>query len=564
MKVNIGQHSNAGIKKQNEDSCGAKFPEEPLLGFKGISLVIADGVGSAEASKEASEQCVLGFLSDYYSTPESWSTRNSGEKVIQALNSWAYSQANKFQSETAFLTTLSALILKSNQGYIFHVGDSRIYHLRDWKLKQLTKDHAFMVDAKKSYLARAMGADVSVTVDFTQLEIKKGDVFILTTDGVHEFISDKNLVNLATCSPDLEANAKKIVNMALEGGSNDNLTCQIVKVEDLGVKSEFEILGQLSKLPFPPPLSIGDKLDHFHILKEIHASTTIQVYLAKDQITEETVVIKTPSINFEDDPVYIERFVHEEWVGRRIKNKHVLSVKNQDSTRTSLYYVTEFISGQSLEQWILDHPMPDLNKVRDIAKQVVDGLRGFHRKDMVHQDIKPENIMIDEHGRIKLIDFGCVQVAGLTEIYSPLTQDDVQGTANYIAPELFEGYQACEKTDMYSFGVTLYQMLTDHFPYGEVESAKPHKYYQYSSARKHNSALPIWVDECLKKAVQPLPENRYESFSELLFDLSNPNPIFIRKKVPLIVREPVQFWKWTSFLLFTLNVIFLYQLLKIG
>ncbi len=562
MKVEIGQHSTAGIKKQNEDSCGAKVPEEPALGMKGIAIAIADGVGSAEAAQEASENCVLGFLSDYYSTPDSWSTKNSGQKVIQALNSWAYSQAERFQSESAYVTTLSALVLKSNQGYIFHVGDSRIYLLRNWKLKQLTKDHTLKVDGKKGYLARAMGADISVSIETGQLEIQKGDIFILTTDGVHEFITEENLVNLASAEDDLKENAKKIVEKALEGGSNDNLTCQIVKVEDLSLKSEFEILGQLSKLPFPPPLVAGNRLDHFTILKEIHSSATIQVYLAKDDLSGETVVIKTPSVNFEDDPVYIERFVHEEWVGRRIKNKHVLQVKEQDSKRSCLYYVTEFIEGRSLEQWMLDQPEPDLNHVRDIAKQVVNGLRGFHRKEMIHQDLKPENIMIDEHGRIKLIDFGCVQVAGLTEIYSPLGTDDVQGTANYIAPELFAGYLASEKTDMYSFGVVLYQMLTGHFPYGEVSQAKPHKYYHYISARKYNQAVPIWMDECLKKSVQPQPENRYESYSELLYDFSNPNPKFIRKKVPLIEREPLLFWKWVSIFLFAVNVLLLYFLAK--
>jgi len=298
-------------------------------------------------------------------------------------------------------------------------------------------------------------------------------------------------------------------------------------------------------------------LDHYQIIREIHTSATIQVYLAKDTRSDESVVIKTPSVNFEDDPAYIDRFMHEEWVGRRINNPHVFHVHQSEGERSSLYYVTEFLEGRPLSQWILDHPEPDLNDVRRIAEQIIKGLRGFHRKEMVHQDLKPENIMIDANGDVKIIDFGCVQVAGLEEIYTPIEDNHhVSGTANYIAPELFDGFQATPKSDMYSLAVTIYTMLTNgHYPYGESDKAQKHKNYDYVSIRKYNLNVPMWMDSAIEKAMYPNPERRYERFSEFLEDLNKPNPSRMKTHVPLIERNPVGFWRGLSMLLLLMNLL---------
>jgi len=203
----------------------------------------------------------------------------------------------------------------------------------------------------------------------------------------------------------------------------------------------------------------------------------------------------------------------------------------------------------------LDNPEPDLNEVRRIAEQIIKGLRGFHRKEMVHQDLKPENIMIDPNGDVKIIDFGCVQVAGLQEIYTPIQDSHVAGTANYIAPELFDGFQATPKSDMYSLGITLYTMLSNgHYPYGEVDKTKKHKHYDYKSVRTYNLNVPIWMDSALEKSVHPNPEHRYERFSEFLRDLSKPNPSLMKTHAPLIERNPVGFWRGLAVILFLLNI----------
>jgi len=565
LRVEAGQCTQAGIKDQNEDCCGIHIPSEDLeLTHKGIVAVTADGVGSSEAGKEASEHCVRGFISDYLSTPMSWGVKTAGERIIRSLNSWLYSQGqSRYASELSLASTFAGLILKSTTAHLFHVGDSRIYRIRQGNIEQMTKDHHLVIDRNKAFLSRAMGGEHEVQFDHRTLALEVDDRFLLSSDGVHEFLSDEQLLNFAL-EDEAELAAQKVLKAALEAGSNDNLTCQILRVIQLPNQDEDEYYRQLTALPFPPALAIGTNLDGYKILKELHTSTTIQVYLAEEIESGQTVVIKTPSVNFEDDPAYIDRFFHEVWVGRRINDPNVFKVHQLERERSCLYYVTEFIEGRSLAQWILDNPDPDLNQVRDINAQIVKGLRAFQRREMVHQDIKPENIMIDKHDSIKIIDFGSTQVAGLQEIYTPLQKEGshLQGTANYIAPELFEGFEGSFRSDMYSLGVTIYEMLSGgHFPYGKLEKAQAHKKYEYRSVRQYNANVPIWMDGAIQKSVHPNREHRYDSFSEFQHDLSTPNPAFMKTSVPLIERHPLAFWRGISALLLLSNLLLLALLL---
>ncbi|MDQ6951834.1 MAG: bifunctional protein-serine/threonine kinase/phosphatase [Mariprofundales bacterium] len=561
--VEAGQCTQAGVKPQNEDCCGIRIPDGVELTHKGIVLVTADGVGSSEASREASEYCVQGFIADYLSTPMSWSVQTAGERIIRSLNSWLFSQGQRrYASDLSLASTLAVLILKSTTAHLFHVGDSRIYLIREGRLRCLTKDHRLVVDRNKTYLARAMGGEYQVHFDYANQSMAQGDRFLLTTDGIHDFLDEQRLLALVLAA-DPEVAAASIVDEAIQAGSDDNLTCQVIHVQQLPNQDENEYYRTLTQLPFPPPLELGMELDGYRIIRELHASPTIQVYLAEDIAHGETVVIKTPSVNFEDDPIYIDRFLHEVWVGRRIDNPHVFKVHQLKRKRTCLYYVTEFLEGRSLAQWIVDNHNPDLEQVRNIVGQVIMGLRAFHRREMVHQDIKPENIMIDKHGIIKIIDFGSAQVAGLKEIYTPIAQNHVQGTANYIAPELFDGFEGTPKSDMFSLGVTIYEMLSGgHFPYAVNDAPTRRKSYDYIPLSKYNVNVPVWMDGAIKRALHPDPGRRYDSFSELQHDLSQPNPQLMKRDAPLLERDPVGFWRGLALILLAINLLLLFSLLR--
>ena len=155
--------------------------------------------------------------------------------------------------------------------------------------------------------------------------------------------------------------------------------------------------------------------DGYRIVRELHGSSRSHIYLAVDIETDALVAIKIPSIDLRDDPAYLKRFMMEEWVARRIDSPHVLKPRCQSRTRNFLYVVTEFIDGQTLTQWMIDNPKPGLETVRGIVEQIAKGLRAFHRMEMLHQDLRPDNIMIDTTGTVKIIDFGSTRIAGVAE-----------------------------------------------------------------------------------------------------------------------------------------------------
>lgn len=494
LQINSAHYSIAGVKAQNEDACGVVVPDEPLLTTKGIAAVVADGMSASDDGKQASEGCVKSFLSDYFSTPETWSVKNSGQKILAALNRWLHGQGQRqYQSSKGMVTTLSALIFKSNTAYIFHVGDTRIYRLRANELEQLTNDHRFIASEKKTYLSRALGIDLRVDIDYKTLAVEVGDIFIQLTDGVYEFVTD-NLIKETTLlnKNKLEIAAKEIVAIAENNKSDDNLTCQIVKITRLPSENESEFYEKLTELPFPPPLEPGLILDGYKVIRHMFSNKRTEVYLVEDTETNENIVMKAPSINYQDDPEYINQFLHEEWAGKRINNPHVLKVLDIKRKRTALYYITEYIEGSSLRQWLDDNPRPPLNLVRTFSKQIERGLRAFHRLEMIHQDLKPENILIDKNETLKIIDFGSAKIAGIEEIYLPIEVNNILGTINYTAPEYHIGDPGSNRSDIFSLGVIVYEMLTGHLPYGKEMSVKNIKRVRYTSIKHYSPEIPIW------------------------------------------------------------------------
>jgi len=349
----------------------------------------------------------------------------------------------------------------------------------------------------------------------------------------------------------------------LEGGSNDNATCQLVRVDHLPELDEEGFYKQLTELPFPPFLEPGMVLDGYRITREIHASTRTQVYAAQDVETGQRVILKTPSVNYNDDPAYIEQFLNEEWVGRRINNSHVLKIIEPTRRRRFLYYVTEYIEGQTLREWMRENSRPSYIAVRNIIEQIAAGLRAFHKLEMLHRDLKPENIMFDDKGSLIIIDFGSTRVAGMDDKHAPFERNNVLGTLDYAAPEFFEGYAGSTYSDIYSLGVIAYEMLTGHLPYNGALTAKNLSRVHYTPIKHYTPEVPVWVDAAIRKAVKLKPEKRYIRLSEFIYDLATANPEFISKEsVPLMERNPLAFWKTFSLLLLLSNLILLVYLFK--
>ena len=567
LKISVGQYSDKGRKEINQDFHGFSIPKEPLLSSKGVAIALADGISSSAVSQVASQAAVTSFLEDYFCTSEAWSVKKSAQCVLDATNSWLHAQTHqsqyRFDKDRGYVCTLSAMIIKSTTAYLFHAGDTRIYQLKDNALEQLTEDHRLWISPEKSYLSRALGVHQQLELDYQAFQVEPGDVFVLATDGIYEFADDQFVINaIKQHQNELDAAAKKILNEAYQQGSDDNLTIQIVKIDSLPSQDANELYQQLTQLPFPPILEARARFDGYTIISEEHASSRSHVYLATDDETNQRVIIKTPSIDLRGEPAYLERFLMEEWIARRITSPYVLKPCLQTRKQNYLYIVTEYIEGQTLNQWMIDNPQPELETVRAIVEQIAKGLLAFHRLEMLHQDLRPNNIMIDNNGTVKIIDFGSTRVAGILEIATPLEQDHIQGTAQYTAPEYFLGEAGTARSDLFSLGVIAYQMLTGKLPYGlKVPNARTksaQNKLNYTSALDDDREIPAWVDDAIKKAVHPNPYKRYEELSEFMYDLRHPNKDFLNKiRPPLIERNPVAFWQGVSFILAIIVVVLL-------
>jgi len=567
LQLTISEHTSKGRKDINQDFHDIRIPTEPLIASKGVAIAIADGISSSKVSQEASKVSVSYFLEDYFSTSEAWSVKKSAHRVIQATNSWIYAQNRQnlyhLDKDRGFVCTFSAMVIKSRTAYIFHIGDIRIYRLREGVLEQLTEDHRTWVSREKSYLARALGIDANVRIDYDSLDVKEGDIFLFMTDGVYEFIDHKWMIEkLLEDSETFELKAKEIVEKAYDEKSDDNLSIQVVRVDALPEKNSEEIQLDLPQKKLPPLLEARMEFDGYSIMRELSQSSRSHVYLAKDNDTGRSAVIKIPSTEHKEDKAYLEHFLLEEWIARRINNQHVLKAYPQDRERNYLYTVMEYVEGQTLEQWMTDNPTPSLEEVRSIVDQVAKGLLAFHRQEMIHQDLRPANIMIDKTGTIKIIDLGAVRVAGITEINTFIDQGDILGTMTYSAPEYFLGEVGTYRSDLFSLGVVVYQMLSGKLPYGthvaKANTKSTQKKLKYNSLYTENSDIPFWIDETLRKALHPNPFKRYSELSEFIYDLRHPNPKYLKKvQPPLLERNPIAFWKIIAFIEATIIVLLL-------
>ncbi len=554
LSIKSGLYSDKGLKEINQDYCAIEIPAAPHLDSKGIVIALADGISSSKVSQEASKAAINGFISDYYSTSEAWSVKRSGLVVLSAINSWLYSQTRqseyRYNLDKGYVCTFSGMVIKSSTAHILHVGDSRIYRLQnDSDLEILTDEHRVHVSSQESYLKRALGMDQQLDLDYSRIDLEKGDTFLLMTDGIYEFISDKDMLALCqTYKADLQQAAEKIAEKALDNGSDDNISIQIVCVDSLPEKEASEVFKEADQLPLPPKLEPRMQFDGYTIVSQLYASARSHVFRAVDDETQEQVVIKTPSVELSEDSAHLERFLLEEWIARRIDSAHVLQPSKQTRKRNFFYIVTEYIEGQTLAQWMIDNPKPSVESVRKIIEQIAQGLRAFHRLDMLHQDLRPENIMIDTSGTVKIIDFGSTSVPGIDDMKSSDEDMPILGTAQFTAPEYFIGEFATARADQFSLAVIAYQMLSGKLPYGsqvaKARSRSAQRRLKYKSVISDDRDIPLWIDFTLRRALNPDPLKRYDVLSEFVYDLRHPNKNFINQtKPPLMQRNPTVFWQ---------------------
>lgn len=561
LKVSSGHSSVTGARASNEDYCGIVMPEGKLLEVKGLLAALADGVGSSGGGREAAEYSVRGLLADYYATPDTWAIPHALDKVLQAINRWLLAQSfsrNDSRHDTRrLMSTLSALVLHGDRYVIGHVGDSRIYLFRDERLQLLTNDHVWDQPGMQHVLKRAMGLDQQLLIDYSEDVVRNGDIFLLVSDGVWEALGDKSIQNLLLENHEPEKAADALVRQALASKGADNATALVVRVDQVGETNRHYAVKDAKNLALPERLKPGQIIDEFEVIRLLHESKDSILYQVKHVTTQQMLVLKTLPQSLQEDLPSREGLLVEEWLAKTLISQHfpqVLPLSREE--RHCLYYVMSFHEGATLQQQ-LEH-----GRHFSIAEAIQIGIRLgkavgiLHRLNIIHRDIKPDNIHLDTEGKLRLLDLGvALNPATMRSQGSP-------GTPSFIAPELFAEGSPSFQSDLFSLGVTLYYLLTRKYPYGEIEPFQHPRFTEPRLPTRYRPDIPQWLENFLMKAVAKNPMKRFETAEEwvLILEKEERAPLTPYQRAPLAERDPLRLWQLAIVISVMINLLLFYLL----
>ncbi|MNR87735.1 Serine/threonine-protein kinase PrkC [compost metagenome] len=566
LKLAAAYATRAGLRARNEDFVGMVMPDEPELSSKGMIAAIADGVSGNEGGREASEYTIRGLLSDYYATSDTWPVTQSLDRVLKAINSWVQHQGSIRAELAGMATTLTSLVLRGSFYYFAHVGDTRLYLLRQGVLTRLTADHVWDRPEMQHVLTRAIGLDSQLAIDHGMGELHEGDAFLLATDGVWASVSEyelkDQLAQLVAQQQEAEAIAHALIDKALEVGAQDNVSALVVRVDALPETNLRDALSSSQQFPVPPKLKIGQLIDGYTVEEQIHASNTTLLYRVSEpraaHQTPRYLVLKTLHPDRAQDVHERSAFAHEEWLAKRVVARFFPQIITPEH-KSYLYYLTTWHEGATLQQHLDAGEHFTIPDVIAHGTKLVRAIGALHRRSIIHRDIKPANIHLGKDGELRILDLGVAQ-SGLE------AEDEVRapraGTPSFLAPEQFDNAPATQQTDLYATGVTLYLLLTRHFPYGEIEPFQTPRFGTAVPPSRYRPDLPLWLENVLLKAVARDPAERFETAEEFLLALergaSRPLPSIAPK--PLAERDPASLWRAVAAVSIVLNLLLLYLL----
>ncbi|MBE2258592.1 MAG: bifunctional protein-serine/threonine kinase/phosphatase [Rhodobacteraceae bacterium] len=558
LRVDVGHSSLTGPRQRNEDFCGMVTPHGAELDNKGLIAAVADGVGGHQGGREAAEYTVRGLLSDYYATPDTWSVPHALERVVVPLNRWLMAEAGRQPELTGMATTLTVLVLRGRRYVSGHVGDSRLYLLRDGACTQLTVDHLWEHPELKNVLSRAVGLDRHFRIDFADGELREGDCFLLCSDGVWGALGDGRIRSTLLAHPDAQQAAASLTSLALAAGGSDNASAVVARIEKLPPENLRDSLEGTARLPLPPLFKPGQEIDGLLIDEVLHDSRATLLYRVTDQASGQPLVLKTLRPELADDPDEIRALIMEEWRGRRIASPFFAQLLPAER-RSCLYYLQTWHEGATLQR-MLDSGLHFT--VADAVQhgiRLMKGLSALHRLDVAHRDVKPDNIHIGRDGRLRILDLG---------VALSLSEDDPgvgsPGTPSYMAPELLAGEPAGPAHDLYAAGVTLYHLLTRKYPYGEVEPFQHPRFGEPVAPTRYRPDIPGWLENVLLKAVAREPALRFETAEEFLLALERgaSRPVSRPPVTPLAMRNPLLTWRIIAGASLLINLLLLMLLLR--
>lgn len=559
LSVDLGHASLPGPRPRNEDYCAAVTPEGAELDNKGLIAAVADGVGGHANGREAAEYCVRSLLADYYATPDTWGVPQSLDKIVAALNRWLYAHSRRAREAAGMATTLSAIVLRGRRYVIAHVGDTRIYRLRGGELSLLTSDHVWEHPELQNVLSRAVGLDDKLCVDYADGDLVENDVFLIVSDGVWGTLGDAQLAGLLGAEEAAEEIAARIALAATESGAQDNCTALVLRVTDLPRNTLRDSVARVGALPLPPRLKPGQMLDGLEVVESLHESRVTLLYRVRAGDSGQPYVLKT--LRPETDPADAAALAHEEWLAGRIASADFPQVVGWPR-RNHLYYLMSWHEGATLAGHLAQGRRFTPPEAADLTVRTLKGLASLHRLAIVHRDIKPDNLHLGADGRLRLLDLGVAAADG-QDAAETFNEINNPGTPSYMAPELFSGQAANESSDLYAVGVTLYQILTRKYPYGEVEPFQHPRFGDPVPPTRYRPDIPEWLESVLLKAVAREPGARFETAEEFILALERgaQNPLRVARRTPLIQRDPYLALKLLAAISLALNFLLTFLLL---
>jgi serine/threonine protein phosphatase PrpC len=550
IKASVGFFSGCGPRSGNDDFAGAVFGAELPEPRRDIVAAIADGIGGAKGGRIAAETAVRGFLDGMCQLPETTEVRRSAARVLNSLSAWMHSQSQRDANLAGMGCTFTGLVLRGRIAHVLHAGDTRAYRLSGNRLSCLTTDHARVSAAGGSrVLYRALGVEPEARLDYLAQPMARHDRFLLCSDGLHGWLTDESIADILRDRSAPADTARALVAAALESGGADNCTALVLDVSELPTAVSADIDATIMQLPIVPLPMGGETIDGFVLKALLSEGRYTRLFAAVDEIEGGDVALKFPKPRVAEVDAYRRAFVREARAGARVDSPWLgRIIELPQGRQTCLYTVMPLYQGELLETRIARPPSLGLEEGRHIAIKLARAAAALHRNGIIHRDIKPDNVILEADGSLKLIDLGVVRVPGLED--SP--PEEIPGTRAYMAPEMLVNEPGNEVTDIYALGVTMFQAFTGEFPYGNADATSPP-----GRSRPHELAalrpdLPSWLQDALSRAVALDPAQRFRDMSEFALEMeAGPAraPAPIRRPQTLYERAPLLFWKCLAALL---------------
>lgn len=547
LTVACGFASETGRRDRNEDYCGAWLGGPGEQATHGIVAALADGVGGAKGGRIAAELAVRSFIDAYYALPPTLGVAGCGLRAMSGYNRWLHHMGRADPAMEGAATTFTALVLRGRRAHVLHVGDSRAWHFRDGQLQQLTSDHSLPRPDERHILYRAVGIEPLLRLDTAEQALEAHDRLLLTSDGVHDVLPARALARLLAARGAPETDARAILDAAAAAGSQDNLTAMVIDIVTVPALDRDALAARAEQLPLREPPAAGEAIDGFRLEEQLSDGRYTRVLRARDETDGRMVALKFPKPALLSEEGARLAFTREALVGAQVENPYVGgTILLPPERQTRLYVALPFYRGETLEARLVRGTLSVEQGVK-IGARLARAVAALHRLEIIHRDIKPDNVLLTEDGGQRLIDLGVARLPRVPEFAAP----EIPGTPSYMAPEMFEGIAGNELTDQYAVGVTLYRIFTGKYPYGEIEPFSRPRFDRPVPPSRYRPELPGWLDATILRAVAARPEDRFGDVIELQIALeagarrAMPRPRF----VPLEQRDPVLFWKTVSALL---------------